>query len=1066
MNTTTRNRALCLILSLLPLSSLLAQWQEMQNIYGRNPLSQIEETTHNLVGISDYKVYIANKTDYIWEQEMEFNMMLIHGMTTKNDTIYIVYSPSIAELQIHLKVSFDEGNTWQESQFIANSSWGDISAACINNQIVLAGNINGQNKIFKSTDLGQTWESSLIPDEIDVIQRIADKTDSHILFDVDQSSALEAELYVYSLNDNTWILIPPQTASPNANMPFILNNRIYWANDTSNLISIYSSALDGSDVQTVYTMNSTGDLLGIVEINGSIVFNKISSLGSTVQELYVSNDFGQTFELQTSINNSPLWNISKPLASGECIIFSSNLYLMSQDFSTLSLISSGFIQTGIHYLTSMNDELWVGVNSIECQRSIDNGLTFEPVPPSMGPLYGGIAHQGDTLFYMSNDLIGEPDSPYGYRISFDNGLTSEEVLPIDYMMSVNGNTQQSIIYQNKFFLCLSDILNFLPSFILISNDFGETWENTQAPGGLDGDFIECNNSLYFFGGDLYRFNESNNTWTALNSPIMGDESDSYSKLRVLGNNIMAWNQDGQLVIYFSEQSTFNYSSVYMKDVAMVGNIAYGLGQTYLYSSADFGLTWQSTGIPVPIGSNYNMISHNGSLYVYGDIMASVWKLDAPQVISGIVYHDANANGAHDQDEFGIPQIMIHSQSNQTYAMSGPTGAFSFNYSGVEEQFTVEVNNPAYTAVPQNFSVNAPGEINIGIQIQGAIADLLVDAIPLSPFRPGFSTSAIVHIANLGNVAQGGILFVELPNNVSLTSSSIAPVSQAGNSLEFSVDTLQAFESGQIQLNMLTSVNANLGDPALFSASLTTAINDINTANNQATDSSIIVGAYDPNDKACDRGELVTPDQLNASNEFEYLIRFQNTGSYYAENVIIKDTISSDLDLSSLRIIAASDSMLVTFNEGNLLNFNFPLIFLPDSTTNEPESHGFVKYAIRTKPDIQLGSVIKNTAYIYFDFNEPIVTNTTETLYDFLTSTENWNQENFVQIYPNPTRSSIRINEVPQATLVSFTDLSGKQVLSIPFSNLEIDLSSLNPGIYLGSIIVNNGATKRFKVIKL
>ena len=159
--------------------------------------------------------------------------------------------------------------------------------------------------------------------------------------------------------------------------------------------------------------------------------------------------------------------------------------------------------------------------------------------------------------------------------------------------------------------------------------------------------------------------------------------------------------------------------------------------------------------------------------------------------------------------------------------------------------------------------------------------------------------------------------------------------------------------------------------------------------------------------------------------------------------------------------------MLTFVENNLVKFNFPNIFLPDSTTNEPGSHGFVKYSIRTNPDLQLGSVLRNTAYIYFDFNAPIVTNTTETVFDLpLGFTQNAEQN--VLAYPNPTNGLVRLNNyMLQSAWVTLSDLSGKALAKKLCINGELDLSMLNSGVYVGRVEgLNGGQTKHFKVVKL
>jgi uncharacterized repeat protein (TIGR01451 family) len=147
------------------------------------------------------------------------------------------------------------------------------------------------------------------------------------------------------------------------------------------------------------------------------------------------------------------------------------------------------------------------------------------------------------------------------------------------------------------------------------------------------------------------------------------------------------------------------------------------------------------------------------------------------------------------------------------------------------------------------------------------------------------------------------------------------------------------------------------------------------SNNSSRLTSIVVGSYDPNDKQVEP-ELLTPQQLAQNdNTLVYTIRFQNTGNYYAENVRIVDTLSENLNIASMKVLASSHLPMDWFlRDGRVLEFNFKDIFLPDSTTSEPLSHGFVKFSIETNPGLSLGDQVNNTAAIYFDFNAPIYTN--------------------------------------------------------------------------------------------
>src|SRR5690606_19000320 len=115
-----------------------------------------------------------------------------------------------------------------------------------------------------------------------------------------------------------------------------------------------------------------------------------------------------------------------------------------------------------------------------------------------------------------------------------------------------------------------------------------------------------------------------------------------------------------------------------------------------------------------------------------------------------------------------------------------------------------------------------------------------------------------------------------------------------------------------------------------------------------------------------------PDQ-----DIIYKVRFQNTGTYHAKNVVVVDTISDKLDMSTFKLLSADPFMPeVSWSEGNKLTFTFSDIYLPDSNTNEPASHGDFVYSIRPKTTINYNDTILNTAHIYFDFSQAVVTNTT------------------------------------------------------------------------------------------
>ncbi|MEO1260049.1 MAG: FG-GAP-like repeat-containing protein [Bacteroidota bacterium] len=138
----------------------------------------------------------------------------------------------------------------------------------------------------------------------------------------------------------------------------------------------------------------------------------------------------------------------------------------------------------------------------------------------------------------------------------------------------------------------------------------------------------------------------------------------------------------------------------------------------------------------------------------------------------------------------------------------------------------------------------------------------------------------------------------------------------------------------------------------------------------------ITGSFDPNDKQAFPSGFGPNHLVEPEWQIDYLIRFQNTGTDTAFTVVIQDTLSPSLDISTVRPGAASHPYTWDLTGEGALSFTFDDILLPDSTTNEPASHGYISFTIEQKEDIVPGTVFENTAAIYFDFNDPIITNTT------------------------------------------------------------------------------------------
>ncbi|MDV7396849.1 hypothetical protein RZS08_35955, partial [Arthrospira platensis SPKY1] len=120
-----------------------------------------------------------------------------------------------------------------------------------------------------------------------------------------------------------------------------------------------------------------------------------------------------------------------------------------------------------------------------------------------------------------------------------------------------------------------------------------------------------------------------------------------------------------------------------------------------------------------------------------------------------------------------------------------------------------------------------------------------------------------------------------------------------------------------------------------------------------------IGSFDPNDKQGAPLGFGSEHLIGRGVEIEYLIRFQNTGTAPAKDVVILDTLSQSLDPGSIRIGPASHPFRWDLSGNGLLEFRFEEINLPDSSSNEPASHGFVSFRIAQRNHLPLGTDIYN-----------------------------------------------------------------------------------------------------------
>lgn len=382
-------------------------------------------------------------------------------------------------------------------------------------------------------------------------------------------------------------------------------------------------------------------------------------------------------------------------------------------------------------------------------------------------------------------------------------------------------------------------------------------------------------------------------------------------------------------------------------------------------------------------------------------------------ITGKIFIDNNNNGIFDTGESGVKNIGVTSSSSGFIVFTNSFGDYSLISTPGSHivQLTTIPNNYTVTTNPLpsiNFlggGQNSSGN-NIGISAPTGLNDLStkVTAINLPRFYQPLVYS--IEYKNEGSMPQNVSLNFTIPVQLNFLQSNPIPNTINGTTYSWFIPNLLPLESNNIEfISNFTLTSYNWNDTIYTTSNITPVLNDINPQDNQYDDSTRIYAPYDPNFKNVSKNSL-TIQEISGTCWLNYIIHFQNLGNDTAFHVIIKDTLSSWIDLPNLEITGTSDPVELEVDNWGRATFKFYNIMLPDSGTDFAGSCGFVKYRALLKPGLQSGDVIENLADIYFDYMPPIRTNTVATFVSYPVNNDDIIASQQIKIYPNPTEGRI------------------------------------------------------------
>jgi len=439
-----------------------------------------------------------------------------------------------------------------------------------------------------------------------------------------------------------------------------------------------------------------------------------------------------------------------------------------------------------------------------------------------------------------------------------------------------------------------------------------------------------------------------------------------------------------------------------------------------------------------------------------------------QGIFGYTYKDVNSNCIRNPVDTNLKNISVHIYDNSNNLLGQTYSALNGAYNFPQTTGTYTVVVDTIGSVPFVAQCN-----NLGLDTTVTVAAIDTNVNFSLTCKPGFDigvlSTAVYGFVFPGqqftlntiagdvskwyglNCAAGIIGQVQI--TITGPVAFIGPAAGAltpgvnGNTYTYNITDFGAINI-ETDFNLLFAVNtsAQAGDLFCVNISITPTTGDNNLGNNNYSFCFSVQNSHDPNLK-----ETYPVNVAPGYNDwFTYTIHFQNTGTAAAMNINLSDTLDHNLDMKTFQVVNYSHKNTVWVN-GSILTFNFSNINLPDSFSNPTGSIGYVQYRIKPKPNLPAGTRIKNTAYIYFDYNAPVITDTTiNTFIAGLGISRELNSDK-ISVYPNPAKGTIYVASDANIDEIKVTDMLGQVVYEIKPNAVNAILQIDNAGIYFITI---------------
>jgi len=769
--------------------------------------------------------------------------------------------------------------------------------------------------------------------------------------------------------------------------------------------SIYSS--DGSREGTmlfydIYDYNRGSNIYDLQVGAGQLFFTHDgilwSSRGSVAQSLSIGETFGQFGALHFSGNKGYFFDVEGEISVtdgtpsgtavlldiadvvGKPVTYKDQVWFLAQDqqhgrewwrsdgtqlgtgvaFETIAGNQSllGFGDTGTAnqdflffpgFTEAMGTELWISDGTVSGTRLLKD-------------LNPGVEGSSLSSFMVHNNLV--------FFSSTSNGMVNTNLWVSD------GTTQGTVKLAEMRTLKLDHgtLLSPASERLFFTGD-DKLWVTDGTP---DGTYAIPSSRPFYFVENLTQIGDQ--------AFFTYDDDEHYKEV---------WTSDGTSEGTFLLKDIHPYLSSWPEDlVALRGYLFFTAG------SPDYGREiWISDGTPEGTqllldlnegtfsSGSENLVVYKEKLYFIandGKYGKEIRFLDFNFQASatGNVFNDLNRNGQRDADEEGLPDIGIQAIKSSKYAFSESNGDFEFFLNTGSE--TIQPNlGVCWEVTTDSMQYHITPDTDTVEDLIFGLSNISDDQnfspyLHSGPTRCGFTVPYWLSLKNTACTDLEGKMGWVVSDLVEVIEIDIMPTSQSGDTLWWENISLAQNATYQVQLQLKMPNEDFDGEIISMEALSFYESNDsgLMTGRTYAYNSAITC-AIDPNDKLVNpsRAAFAERNYTAFAETLDYTIRFQNTGSDTAINIRIEDHLSPLLDWETFQPGVSSHKYQADLDKEGLVSFYFPDIYLPDSTTNEIASQGFVSFTIKAKQDLKEFDEIKNEAAIFFDFNRPIITNT-------------------------------------------------------------------------------------------